>query len=132
MKQAVIVSTARTGLTKSYRGVFNETHGATMGGHVIEQAVKRAGIDASWIEDAFVGCGYPEGVDRVKYRAPVGDPCRVAGQRFGGHCEPVLLVWSASCGYGCARHCDGGCPRRYWSRSGKYQPDATLAPVPVT
>ena len=61
MKQAVIVSTARTGLTKSYRGVFNETHGATMGGHVIEQAVKRAGIDASWIEDAFVGCGYPEG-----------------------------------------------------------------------
>ncbi|GAA6164065.1 acetyl-CoA C-acyltransferase [Pelagimonas sp. KU-00592-HH] len=61
MKQAVIVSTARTGLAKSYRGAFNETHGATMGGHAIEHAVKRAGIDPGLIEDAFVGCGYPEG-----------------------------------------------------------------------
>jgi acetyl-CoA C-acetyltransferase/acetyl-CoA acyltransferase len=61
MKQAVIVSTARTGLAKSYRGAFNETHGATMGGHVIEHAVKRAGIDGAMIEDVFMGCGYPEG-----------------------------------------------------------------------
>jgi acetyl-CoA C-acetyltransferase/acetyl-CoA acyltransferase len=61
MKQAVIVSTARTGLAKSYRGAFNETHGATMGGHAIAHAVKRAGIDPGLIEDAFVGCGYPEG-----------------------------------------------------------------------
>lgn len=61
MKQAVIVSTARTGLAKSYRGAFNETHGATMGGHAIEHAVKRAGIDGALIEDVFMGCGYPEG-----------------------------------------------------------------------
>ncbi|WP_170754366.1 acetyl-CoA C-acyltransferase [Ruegeria lacuscaerulensis] len=61
MKQAVIVSTARTGLAKSYRGAFNETHGATMGGHVIEHAVKRAGIDGAMVEDVFMGCGYPEG-----------------------------------------------------------------------
>ncbi|MCV6594102.1 MAG: acetyl-CoA C-acyltransferase, partial [Silicimonas sp.] len=47
MKQAVIVSTARTGLAKSYRGAFNETHGATMGGHAIEHAVARAGIDGA-------------------------------------------------------------------------------------
>ncbi len=61
MKQAVIVSTARTGLAKSYRGAFNETHGATMAGHAIEHAVKRAGVDPALIEDAFIGCGYPEG-----------------------------------------------------------------------
>ncbi|GAA6159981.1 acetyl-CoA C-acyltransferase [Ruegeria sp. HU-ET01832] len=61
MKQAVIVSTARTGLAKSFRGAFNETHGATMGGHVIEHAVKRAGIDGAMVEDVFMGCGYPEG-----------------------------------------------------------------------
>jgi len=61
MKQAVILSTARTGLAKSYRGAFNETHGATMAGHAIEHAVKRARIDPALIEDAFIGCGYPEG-----------------------------------------------------------------------
>ncbi|MDG2237585.1 MAG: hypothetical protein P8L34_07365, partial [Arenicellales bacterium] len=61
MKQAVIVSTARTGLAKSYRGAFNETHGATMAGHVIEHAVARAGITPDLLEDAFLGCGYPEG-----------------------------------------------------------------------
>ncbi|MDP5217717.1 acetyl-CoA C-acyltransferase [Ruegeria sp. 2205SS24-7] len=62
MKQAVIASTARTGLAKSYRGAFNETHGATMAGHAIEHAVSRAGIDPALLEDAFVGCGYPEGL----------------------------------------------------------------------
>ncbi|MEQ8290629.1 MAG: acetyl-CoA C-acyltransferase [Roseovarius sp.] len=61
MKQAVIVSTARTGLAKSYRGAFNETHGATMAGHAIEHAVKRSKLDPALIEDAFIGCGYPEG-----------------------------------------------------------------------
>ncbi|MBQ4827209.1 acetyl-CoA C-acyltransferase [Leisingera sp. HS039] len=61
MKQAVIVSTARTGLAKSYRGAFNETHGATMAGHAISHAVRRAGIAPDLIEDALVGCGYPEG-----------------------------------------------------------------------
>jgi len=61
MKQAVIVSTARTGLAKSYRGAFNETHGATMAGHAIQHAVERSKVDPAIIEDAFVGCGYPEG-----------------------------------------------------------------------
>ncbi len=62
MTDAVIVSTARTGLAKSYRGAFNITHGATMAGHVIEHAVARAGLDHGLIEDAYVGCGYPEGL----------------------------------------------------------------------
>lgn len=61
MKRAVIVSTARTGLSKSFRGPFNETHGATMAGHVLDHATARAGIDPALIEDVFMGCGYPEG-----------------------------------------------------------------------
>ena len=47
MTSAVIVSTARTPLTKSWKGAFNMTHGATLGGHVIEHAIQRAGIDAA-------------------------------------------------------------------------------------
>lgn len=61
MKQAVIVSTARTPLTKSWRGAFNMTHGATLGGHAIEHAVSRAGIDPALIEDVIMGCANPEG-----------------------------------------------------------------------
>lgn len=61
MKQAVIVSSARTGLAKSFRGSFNTTHGAAMGGHVVKHAVARAGIDPSEVEDVMMGCGFPEG-----------------------------------------------------------------------
>ncbi|MGI9370068.1 MAG: acetyl-CoA C-acyltransferase [Ruegeria sp.] len=61
MKQAVIVSAARTGLAKSFRGSFNITHGATMGGHAVNAAVARAGLDGSEVEDCIIGCGFPEG-----------------------------------------------------------------------
>lgn len=61
MKQAVIVSAARTGLAKSFRGSFNMTHGASMGGHAVEAAVARAGLDGGEIEDCVIGCGLPEG-----------------------------------------------------------------------
>lgn len=61
MREAVIVSTARTPIGKAFRGAFNNTHGATMGGHVIQHAVKRAGIDPAEIEDIILGCGNPEG-----------------------------------------------------------------------
>lgn len=58
--EAVIVSAARTGLAKSFRGSFNKTHGATMGGHVVRHAVERAGIDPATVEDCIMGCGFPE------------------------------------------------------------------------
>ncbi|MEP2715031.1 acetyl-CoA C-acyltransferase [Pseudophaeobacter sp.] len=61
MKQAVIVSAARTGLAKSFRGSFNMTHGASMGGHAVEAAVARAGLTGDEIEDCIIGCGLPEG-----------------------------------------------------------------------
>ncbi|MCX7560442.1 acetyl-CoA C-acyltransferase [Sulfitobacter sp. F26204] len=61
MKQAVIVSTARTGLAKSFRGSFNMTHGAAMGGHAVKHAVERAGLAPDQIEDVVMGCATPEG-----------------------------------------------------------------------
>ena len=61
MTHAVIVSTARTPLTKSWKGSFNMTHGATLGGHAIQHAVARAGIDAAEVEDVIMGCANPEG-----------------------------------------------------------------------
>ena len=61
MGRAVIVSYARTGLAKSGRGGFNDTHGATMTGHAIKHAVERAKIDPALVEDVVIGCGAPEG-----------------------------------------------------------------------
>ena len=61
MSDAVIVSTARTGLAKSWRGALNMTHGATLGGHVVKAAVERARLDPAEVEDVTFGCALPEG-----------------------------------------------------------------------
>lgn len=63
MTDAVIVSTARTPLCKSWKGAMNMTHGATLGGHVIEHAIRRAGIDGAEVEDVIMGCANPEGAN---------------------------------------------------------------------
>jgi acetyl-CoA C-acetyltransferase len=59
--EAVIVSTARTPLARAFRGAFNNTHSATLGGHVVRHAVLRAGIDPAEIDDVIFGCALPEG-----------------------------------------------------------------------
>jgi acetyl-CoA C-acetyltransferase len=61
MREAVIVSTARTPIGKAFRGAFNNTHGATLGGHAVKHAVERSGLDPAEIEDSVIGCGFPEG-----------------------------------------------------------------------
>ena len=61
MREAVIASTARTPIGKAFRGAFNNTHGAALGGHVVEHAVKRSGVDGEEVEDVIFGCGFPEG-----------------------------------------------------------------------
>ena len=61
MREAVIVSTARTGLAKSGRGGFNMTHGAAMAGHALKHAIERAKVDPAEIDDVIMGCGSPEG-----------------------------------------------------------------------
>jgi acetyl-CoA C-acetyltransferase len=61
MDDAVIVSTARTPIGKAFRGAFNNTHGAVLGGHVVQHALNRSGLDPEEIEDVVMGCGFPEG-----------------------------------------------------------------------
>lgn len=94
MKQAVIVSAARTGLAKSFRGSFNMTHGATMGGHAVQAAVERAGIDPGLIEDCAIGCGFPEAetggniARQIAMRA--GLPISAAGMTVNRFCSSGL------------------------------------------
>jgi acetyl-CoA C-acetyltransferase len=94
MTDAVIVSTARTGLAKSWRGSFNMTHGATLGGHVVKAAVERAGVDPGEIEDLFMGCAFPEGATgsniarQIALRA--GLPVTVAGATINRFCSSGL------------------------------------------
>lgn len=61
MREAVIVSTARTPIAKAYRGALNNTHGAEFAGHAIKHAVERSGVDINEVEDVIMGCGLPEG-----------------------------------------------------------------------
>src|SRR6202789_732950 len=94
MKQAVIVSTARTGLAKSVRGGFNQTHGAVMGGHAVKHAIARAGIDAGEVEDVYMGCGFPEGatgnnIARERAIGP-GCPASTAGVTINRYCSSGL------------------------------------------
>ena len=76
MPDAVIVSTARTPIGKAYRGAFNMTHGADMGGHVVGRAIERSGVEPAEIEDVILGCALPE-------RATGGNIARQAAIRAG-------------------------------------------------
>jgi len=94
MKEALIVSTARTALAKSWKGALNMTHGATMGGHVVAHAVERAGVEPDAIEDVLMGCAYPEGADggniarQIALRA--GLPVSVPGATINRFCSSGL------------------------------------------
>jgi acetyl-CoA C-acetyltransferase len=94
MTNAVIVSTARTPLAKSWKGAFNMTHGATLGGHVIKAAVERAGIDPGAIEDVLMGCANPEGATgwNIARQAALaaGLPVSVAGVTVNRFCSSGL------------------------------------------
>ena len=98
MSDAVIVSTARTGIGKAFRGAFNNTHGATMAGHAIEHAVQRAGVDPGEIEDCIVGCGLPEGATghNVARNAAIraGLPTTVSGTTVNRFCSSGLQAIS--------------------------------------
>ena len=61
MNRAFVISTARTPLCKSWKGSFNHTHGATLGGVVVKEAIKRGNVEPDAIEDVLFGCAYPEG-----------------------------------------------------------------------
>jgi acetyl-CoA C-acetyltransferase len=94
MTDAVIVSTARTALAKSWKGAFNMTHGATMGGHVLKAAIERAKIDPAEVEDVVMGCATPEGATgsniarQIALRA--GCPVTTPGMTINRFCSSGL------------------------------------------
>ncbi len=94
MTDAVIVSTARTPLCKSWRGSFNMTHGATLGGHVVKAAVERAGLEPGEVEDVVMGCANPEGATgsniarQIALRAEM--PITVSGMTVNRFCSSGL------------------------------------------
>jgi acetyl-CoA C-acetyltransferase len=94
MTDAVIVSTARTGLAKSWRGSYNMTHGATLGGHVVKHAIERAGIGADEIEDVIMGCANPEGATGANIARQIalraGCPVSVSGMTVNRFCSSGL------------------------------------------
>ena len=94
MREAVIVSTARTGLAKSWKGAFNMTYGATLGAHAVSHAVTRAGIDPVEVEDLIIGSALPEGTTggniarAIALRA--GLPVTTAGVTVNRFCSSGL------------------------------------------
>ena len=94
MTQAVIVSTARTPLAKSWKGAFNMTHGATLAGHAIKHAVQRAGIDPGAVDDVLMGCANPEGATGMNIARQAalraGLPVTVSGATVNRFCSSGL------------------------------------------
>ncbi len=94
MTDAVIVSTARTGLAKSWKGAFNMTHGASLGGHAVEHAVSRAKIDPAEVEDVIMGCANPEGATGANIARQIalkaGLPITAAGVTVNRFCSSGL------------------------------------------
>jgi acetyl-CoA C-acetyltransferase len=102
MPEAVIVSAARTPIGRAYRGAFNQTHGATLAGHVVQHAVARAGIDPAEVEDVVIGTGLPEGATghnlgrNAALRA--GLPISVPGTTINRYCASGLQAIGTAAG----------------------------------
>ena len=94
MPDAVIVSTARTPLCKSWKGAFNITHGATMGGHALHHAIARARLDPGEVEDVIMGCANPEGATGRNIARQIairgGCPVTTSGMTVNRFCSSGL------------------------------------------
>ena len=95
MREAVIVSTARTPIGKAYRGAFNNTSGAELGGHAIAEAVKRAGIDPATVDDVVMGAALQQGTtgNNIARQAALraGLPNTVSGMTLDRQCSSGLM-----------------------------------------
>ena len=102
MREAVIVSTARTGLAKSHRGGFNNTGGVAMAGHAIKHSIERAGIDPKEVEEVVLGCGTPQGTtgNNIGRLAALkaGCPVQTTGVTVSRHCSSGLNAIATAAG----------------------------------
>ncbi len=96
MKEAVIVSTARTPIAKAYRGGFNMLKGASLGAASVAEAVKRAGIDPGQIDDVIMGCAMPQGTTGANVARQIalraGLPVTVSGMTIDRQCSSGLMA----------------------------------------
>ena len=101
-REAVIVSTARTGLAKSGRGGFNMTHGAAIAGHAVKHSIERANLDPAEIDDVIMGCGTPEGAtgQNVGRLAAIwaGCPVTTSGVTVNRFCSSGLQTIAMAAG----------------------------------
>lgn len=96
MREAVIVSTARTPIGKAYRGAFNNTNGPTLAGHAIREAVKRAGIEGAEVEDVILGCAMGQGTTGTNIGRQsllrAGLPVTVSGMTIDRQCSSGMMA----------------------------------------
>jgi len=96
MREAVIVSTARTPIGRAYRGVFNNTEAPTLGGHAVKNAVERAGIEADEVDDLIMGCAIPQGTQGGNIARQIalmaGLPVTTAGMTVDRQCSSGMMA----------------------------------------
>ena len=96
MREAVIVSTARTPIGKAYRGAFNNTEAPTLGGHAVRHAVERAGVEPAEVEDVIMGCAMPQGTQGLNIARQValaaGLPVTTAGMTVDRQCSSGMMA----------------------------------------
>ena len=96
MREAVIVSTARTPIGKAYRGAFNNTEAPTLGGHAVKHAVARAGLEPAEVEDVMMGCGLPQGTQGANIGRQIalaaGLPVTTAGMTVDRQCSSGMMA----------------------------------------
>ena len=96
MREAVIVSTARTAIGKAYRGAFNNTEAPTLGGHAIREAVKRSGVDPAEVDDVIIGCAMQQGTSGLNVARQAllaaGLPVTVAGMSVDRQCSSGMMA----------------------------------------
>jgi acetyl-CoA C-acetyltransferase len=95
MRQAVIVSTARTPIGRAYRGAFNDTPSPTLAAHALTHAVERAGVDPDEVEDCILGCSLPQGYQQTIGRTAAlraGLPVTVPGMTMDRQCSSGLMT----------------------------------------
>jgi len=96
MRQAVIVSTARTPIGKAYRGAFNNTEAPTLGGHAVKHAVERAGLDPAEVDDVMIGCALPQGTQGNNIGRQIalaaGLPVTTAGMTVDRQCSSGMMA----------------------------------------
>ena len=125
MREAVIVSTARTPIGKAYRGSFNNTEAPTLGGHAVRHAVERAGLDPAEVDDVMMGCALPQGSQGQNVGRQIalaaGLPVTTAGMTVDRQCSSGMMAIALAAKTVICDNVDSACQRRWSGRPLDFQ-----------